>query len=57
VPGHVCAPEISGSEGGWKIQLPEGSAQKIATVLALDFPASSGIRDEKPRPGKPDRGG
>ncbi len=48
--GHHGIPEISGSEGAWKIRLPEGSEQKIATVLALDFPAKPGIQAEAAKP-------
>jgi hypothetical protein len=50
VPGHVRAPAISGSEGACKIQLPEGSAQKAATILALDFPANPEIQSEAAKP-------
>lgn len=41
---HNGTPQISGSEGAWKIRLPEGSLQKFATVFALDFPVKPEIQ-------------
>ena len=36
--GQAGKLEVSGKEGAWLIQLPEGPLNPIATVVTLDFP-------------------